>query len=497
VGAVLLFMTSTTIGRMDGETLCWMPARAMAAAIARGELTATAVLEAHLAQIARVNPIVNAIVTLDEDGARAAARAADAAVAAGAPLGPLHGLPVAVKDLEDTAGMRTTYGSAVFADHVPDADGVVVARLRAAGAIVVGKTNTPELGAGSQTFNEVFGATRNPFDTARTPGGSSGGAAVAVACGMVPLADGSDLAASVRNPSAFCSVVGLRPSPGAIPDAAGGDPWESLSVLGPIARSVDDAALLFGALAGEDPRDPRSVPAPADALEPVAEVALGDLRIAWSADLIDLPVEPAIRAVLAAARARLRDAGARIADAEPDLRSADEAFDVLRALGFATTVAPLAAEHPGRLKDTIIYNVEKGLALTGAQIGAAQRARERAVTAMRDFLAGGFDVLALPVTQVAPFPIDVPYPRAVDGVAMDDYVSWLRSCSRITVTGHPAISVPGGFTADGLPVGLQLVGRHRGERALLAAAQAVERALEGARRPPPAVGTWDQDRNSE
>lgn len=485
---------------MDDETICWMPARAMAAAIAAGDLTATAVLEAHLAQIARVNPMVNAIVTLDADGARAQARAADAAVAAGRPLGPLHGLPVAVKDLEDTAGMRTTYGSEIFAGHVPDADGLLVERLRAAGAIVVGKTNTPELGAGSQTFNAVFGATRNPFNLDLTPGGSSGGAAVAVACGMVAVADGSDLAASVRNPAAFCSVVGLRPSPGAIADVAGGDPWESLSVLGPIARSVDDAALLFGALAGDDPRDPRSVPAPADALEPVGDVALGDVRIAWSEDLIDLPVEGAVRDVLRGARARLEDAGARIASAEPDLRCADEAFDVLRAIGFATGVGPIADEHPGRLKDTIMYNLEKGLALTGAQVASAHRARERAFSALRAFLDprdGGFDVLALPVTQVAPFPVGVPHPTSIEGVAMDDYVSWLRSCSRITVTGHPAIAVPAGFTADGLPVGLQLVGRHRGERGLLAIARAVERVLEAARRPPLAVGSRGQDRNSE
>ncbi|WP_445148705.1 amidase [Baekduia sp. Peel2402] len=491
---------------MDGETICWMPARELAAAIATGRLSATAVLEAHLDQIARVNPMVNAIVTLDADGARAQAEAADAAQSYGEPLGPLHGLPVAIKDLEDVRGVRTTYGSAIFADHVPDADSLMVQRLRLAGAIIIGKTNTPELGAGSQTFNEVFGPTRNPFALDRTCGGSSGGAAVAVACGMVPIADGSDLGGSVRNPPAFCSVVGLRPSPGAIPaDVEGGDPWESLSVYGPIARSVDDATLLYGAMAGFDRRDPRSFPMRrVDALDPVADRALADLRIAWSEDLGGLPVERAVRDVLTDARARLQDAGARIADAEPDLTGADEAFDVLRALGFATTVAPLAAEHPGRMKDTITYNLEKGLALTGAQIGGALRARERAYTAMRDFLGpggrrvttDGFDVLALPATQVAPFAVDVPYPTSVEGVEMEDYIAWMRSCSRITVTGHPAISVPAGFTADGLPVGLQLVGRHRGERGLLAAARAVERALAAARRPPLAVASSDQDRNN-
>jgi amidase len=491
---------------MDGETICWMPARAMAAAIATGRLTATAVLEAHLDRIAKVNPMVNAIVTLDADGARALARAADAAVAGGAPLGPLHGLPIAVKDLEDTAGMRTTYGARAFADHVPGADGLLAERLRAAGAIVIGKTNTPELGAGSQTFNAVFGATRNPFDLDLTPGGSSGGAAVAVACGMVPLADGSDLGASVRNPAAFCSVVGLRPSPGAIPDsggAEGGDPWESLSVLGPIARDVDDAALLYGALAGANPRDPRSVPAPPGAGGPVGDGPAPDaLRIAWSRDLGGLPVERPVLDVLDAARERLVAAGARVADAEPDLRAADEAFDVLRAVGFATTVAPLVEQCPGKWKSTVVANAEKGLALTGAQVASALRARARTFHAMRDFLAhggsggAGFDVLALPVSQVAPFSVEVPYPTSIAGVEMEDYIAWMRSCSRITVTGHPAIAVPAGFTAGGLPIGLQLVGRHRGERDLLGVARAVERALGAARRPPLAVGARDQDRNN-
>jgi amidase len=467
------------------DDLCWMPARAMAHAIASGELTAVTVLEAHLARIAQVNPYVNAIVTLDEEGARAAAARADEAVGDGAPLGPLHGLPVAVKDLEDTAGMLTTYGATPFAEHVPDADALVVERLRAAGAIVIGKTNTPELGAGSHTFNEVFGATRNPFDRSKTAGGSSGGAAVAVACGMVPLADGSDLGASVRNPAAFTSIVGLRPSPGRIADrVTDGDPWESLSVLGPIARSVDDAALLFGALAGRDPRDPRSVDAPAGALAPVVPARLDTLRIAWSPDLLDLPVERAVLDVLEPAIDRLAAQGATVTrGAAPDLRGADEAFDTLRALGFATGVAPLLAEHPGGFKETVVWNAERGLALTGGEIARAQRLRGQAVAAMRSFLEHDYDLLALPVTQVAPFDIGLDWVHAIDGVPMEHYVAWLRSCSRITVTGHPAISVPAGFTPGGLPIGLQLVGRHQQERELLAMAAAVEGALAAARHP--------------
>jgi amidase len=449
-------------------------ARELAAAIANGSLSAVEVLEAHLERIAQRNPEVNAIVTLDADGARAAARAADAAVARGAALGPLHGLPMAVKDLEDTAGMRTTYGSPIFAEHVPDADSLVAERLRRAGAIVIGKTNTPEFGAGSQTFNRVFGATRNPHDLARTTGGSSGGGAAAVAAGMVPLADGSDLGASVRNPASFCGVVGLRPSPGAIPGAdPAGDPWASLSVKGPIARTVDDVALLFSALAGPDPRDPLSIqeswPVPDLASDPRG------LRIAWSRDLGDLPVEPAVTAALEPCRAVLTGAGAMVVDAEPDLRAADEAFDTLRAVGFAA-LAGLVAEHPGKVKDTVAWNVEQGLALTGAQVARAHGLRGAVWTAMRTFMAG-HDVLALPTAQVVPFDVDVEWVREIDGVAMEHYVAWMRSCSRITVTGHPAISIPAGATPDGLPVGLQLVGRHRGERRLLEVAAALEAAF--------------------
>ena len=470
-----------------GAQVAGASARDVAAAIAARSLSAVEVMDAHLERIAAWNPQVNAIVTLDEDGAHAGARAADAAIARGEDLGPLHGLPIAVKDLEDTAGMRTTYGSAVFAEHVPDADGLLAERLRRAGALIVGKTNTPEFGAGSQTFNAVFGATRNPHDLACTAGGSSGGAAAAVATGMLPFADGSDLAASVRNPASFCGVVGLRPSPGRIPRAdAASDPWGSLAVLGPIARTVDDAALLLGALAGRDPRDPTSVAAPAAALAPVAPADLGALRVAWSARLIDLPVEREVSAVLDARRDELAGLGVAVEEAEPDLRPADEVFDVLRALLFAGLAAVLES-HPDLVKDTVRWNVEKGLALGGAQIARAQALRGATYAAMREFMEG-YDVLALPTAQVVPFAVEQEWVREIEGVAMEHYVAWLRSCSRITVTGHPAISIPAGFTPAGLPVGPQLVGRHLEERRLLAVAAALEEAF-GVERGPRLSGT--------
>ncbi len=359
-------------------------ARRLAAGIADGSLSAVEVMEQHLARIAEVNPRLNAIVTLDEEGARAQARAADEAVARGDALGPLHGLPIAVKDIEDTAGMRTTYGSTIFADHVPDADGMLAERLRRAGAIIIGKTNTPEFAAGSNTFNRVFGATLNPHDASLTPGGSSGGAAVAVATGMLPFADGSDLASSIRNPASFCGVVGLRPSPGRIPAAdPESDPWQSLAVFGPIARSVDDAALLLGALAGRDGRDPKSVAAPPDALDPVVPASLDGLRVAWSRNLGDLPVASAVTALLEPRRDQLAALGAHVTDAEPDLRAADFVFDTLRAVGFAS-FAPLLEAHEGELKEAIVWNVRKGLALTGGEIAARVRGPRRRLRVDRD-----------------------------------------------------------------------------------------------------------------
>ena len=433
----------------------------LAAGLRAREFSAREVMEAHLARIDAVNPRVNAIVTLLEP--EAALLAADAADA-GEPRGVLHGLPIAVKDLEDTAGMRTTYGSTLFARHVPASDSLLVERLRAAGAIVIGKTNTPEFGAGSQTFNAVFGATRNPWELSRTPGGSSGGAAAAVASGMLPFADGSDLGASVRNPAAFCGVVGLRPSPGVIPDSGRRDPWSPLPVLGPIARTVDDVALLLSALAGPDPRDPLAA---GERFVPAEDADVRGLRIGWSRDLGGLPVDPAVTAVLEAQRSTLEALGCVVEDAEPSFDGADEAFEVLRGVAFAGAFKQLVHE----VKPALAGNVRFGLSLTPERIARALELRGELFARMREFL-GRYDVLAAPVTQVPPFSVDDEFPRSIAGVEMGSYLEWFRSCSRITVTSHPAVAVPAGFTDDGLPVGLQLVGRYRGERELLRLARA-------------------------
>ena len=461
---------------MDDD-LCFTSAVELARRLRARELSARELLDAYLDRIHRVNPVLNAIVTLAEERAAAQAAAADEALARGGPVGPLHGLPIAVKDLVDTAGIRTTYGSPLFADHVPDADAPVVTLLKTAGAIIVGKTNTPEFGAGSQTFNQVFGATRNPWDTRLTPGGSSGGAGAAVAAGLLPFADGSDLAASVRNPAAMCSLYGLRTTPGLVgsEDPAADDVFDPLGVVGPIARSAADAALLLSALRGRDSGLPLARPS-ADGLGGRAAGDVTGLRIAWSADLGGLPVAPEVRRVLGQARAALAGAGADVTDDEPDLAEADEVFLTLRGVRMAGRYGEMLKTSRAGMKDTLIWNTEQGLALTAAEIGGALRRRSALFGRMKAFL-GGYDVLALPTVQVAPFPVETEWVTEIDGVPQRNYIDWLRSCSRITVTAHPAVSVPAGFTDGGLPVGLQLVGPYGSDERLLTIAAAVGGAI--------------------
>jgi amidase len=468
---------------MSDEELWRWSATRLATAIRGRELSCVEVMEAHLGRIEAVNPALNAIVTLDADLGLREAAAADRAVSGDRAPAPLHGLPMAVKDLEDTAGMRTTYGSPIYRDHVPTQDTLMVARLRRAGAIVIGKTNTPEFGAGSQTFNPVFGPTRNPYDLARTPGGSSGGAAAAVASGMLPLADGSDLGASIRNPASFCNLVGLRPSPGRVPRVPAADAWNPLGVLGPLARTVEDAALLLRAMAGPDPRAPLSIVAPPDTFVLGAGSDPRGARIAWSRNLGDLPVDPQVTAALEDSRAALEAMGCIVEEVEPDLTAADEAFEVLRGLGFAHAFGALLETRGDELKDTIVWNTRLGLALTAAQVARALALQTEMFHHMRVLLER-YDALALPVSQVAPFPVEQEWVREIAGVTMGSYVEWMRTCSRITVTAHPAMSIPAGFSAHGLPVGLQLVGRYGGELALMRLAAGIEKATAVGRRAP-------------
>ena len=431
------------------------------------EVSAREVLGAHLARIAETNPAINAIVTLEPERALAQAGAADEAMARGEPVGPLHGLPIAHKDLADTAGVRTTYGSPIYADHVPERDEPFVVRVREAGAVMLGKTNTPEFGAGSHTFNPVFGPTRNPYDLSKSAGGSSGGAAAALASGMVPIADGSDLGGSLRNPASFCGVVGFRPSVGLVPSWPEADP-EDLSVDGPMARTVEDAALLLSVMADRPDLAPDLAVVASQAAD------LDGLRVAWApACAATMPVDPEIVAVVDAARPRFEAIGCRIEPAYPDLTGAREVFFTLRAQSFAAEYGPLLAQHRNRMKDTVVWNIELGLALTDDDVARAH-ALAADIHRRAAVFFETFDVLVQPVTQVAPFPIEIEYPTEVAGVAMATYIDWMESCWSITVLGGPAISVPCGRTATGLPVGTQIVGRRGDDAAVLRLARAFE-----------------------
>ena len=449
----------------QSEDLCFRSAVELRLLLAAGEVSPLEVLDAHIDRIERHDGPLNAVVTRCFEDARERA--------SGHLAGPLAGLPIAHKDLTATAGLRTTYGSPLFQDHVPAEDSLLVARIKAAGAVTIGKTNVPEFGAGSQSFNRVFGATRNPWDTSRTCGGSSGGAAVALAARFMPIADGSDTGGSLRNPAAFCNVVGFRPSPGRVP---GGwreqGAWSDISTCGPMARNIDDLALLFSAIAGPDPHVTNALPEPGIAFRSVTPVDLRGLRVAVTENFGDLPVAAPIRETIRGLGDTLADAGAIVTTAAPDLADADRIFHVLRAARFRARFGPLPPEQKAELKDTILWNAAAGAALTQADEDWVDGARSALVARVAAFF-DDFDVLIGPTTQVQPFNVDTDWVREVDGVAMRTYIEWMQSCSRVTVTCCPALSLPCGF-AEGLPVGAQLVAPMRRDAFLLSVAKAVE-----------------------
>ncbi len=474
---------------MSPTQLCFTGARKLAQMIRGRKVSATEVMKAFLAQIERVNPKLNAIVTLLPEHALKQARALDRRLAnpRGAAAGPLAGLPIAYKDMVPTRGIRTTYGSPIYADHVPSEDHALVERLSAAGAITLGKTNTPEFAAGSQTFNKVFGTTLNPYDTAMTCGGSSGGAAVAVACGMLPFADGSDLGASLRNPGSFCNVVGFRPTPGRVPSWPTVDAWATLSVIGPLARTVEDAAFLLSAMSGPDRRSPITISEPGKAFVRPLKRDFRKVRVAWSRDLGGLPVDARVTRALEAQRKVFESLGCIVEEAHPDLSDADEAFHVLRAVGFVQKYGELLKTERARIKDTVVWNVEEGLKLDGPRIARALNLRTKVYHAMRSFLER-YEFLLLPVNQVPPFPVTQPYVTEINGVKLPSYIDWMKTCYYVTVTSHPAISVPAGFTAEGLPVGLQIVGRYRDDFGVLQLAHAFEQETRFYKRRPAIAG---------
>ena len=472
---------------MSDPQLCFLTACDLVQKIKAREVSVVEVLQAHLEQIERVNPHVNAIVTLLPDRAEQAARAIDEQLDRGEDPGPLCGLPVAHKDLVVTKGIRTTFGSPIYQDFIPDTDALIVERLRNAGAVTIGKTNTPEFGAGSQTFNEVFGETHNPYDLTKTCGGSSGGAAVSLACGMLPIADGSDTGGSLRNPAAFCNVVGFRPSPGRVPVWPNELGWFPISVQGPMARTVEDVALMLSAIAGPDPRDPIAIPAAGDRFRQPLTRDFRNTRIAWSADFGGLPMDRQITQVLEPQIETFAGLGCEVVPGQPDFSDADEIFQVLRAWAFELKFTPLIEKHREQIKDTIIWNAEFGQSLTGPQISRAENRRTQLFQRVVKFMET-HEFMIFPVTQVPPFDLQQPYIEEIDGVKMETYIDWMKSCYFVTVTGLPAISVPCGFTETGLPVGLQIVGRHQDDWGVLQLAYAFQQATQfGTQRPQIAV----------
>jgi amidase len=450
-----------------------LTARQVLAYLNAGDIGHGEVLDALEARVAAVDGAVNALPTLCFDRARDhAARIAALPVAE---RGILGGLPVPIKDLEAVAGVRSTQGSPLYADHVPAASGLVVERIEAQGGVVYAKSNTPEFGAGASTFNEVFGRTHNPWNLSRSVAGSSGGAAAALASGQAWLAQGSDMGGSLRNPASFCGVVGLRPAPGRVPKGPGAEPFGTLSVNGPMARNVGDLGLLLDAMAGPDRRDPRAQPGNSG-FRANAETPVVPRRIAFSRDLGVTPVDPEVAVICAAAARRFEALGATVEEAQPDLDGAHEAFQTLRAVSFATGHADEYAAHRDKLKPDVIWNIEKGFRLTGEEVARAERTRARLVANMAAFF-DTYDLLLTPATIVAPFPVGDRTVMSCDGREFDSYIDWLAIVYAVTLTSAPALSLPCGFTGDGLPVGLQMVGPLRAEGPLLSFGAALEAEL--------------------
>jgi amidase len=469
-----------------GSDICFMPARQLVGLIREKKLSSREVMQAHLKQIARVNPKVNAIVTLvPEEELMAQALAADETLAKGNWLGPLHGLPVGVKDLHETKGIRTTHGSPLYANHVPEVDCLVVEREKKAGAIVLGKTNVPEWGLGSQTFNPVFGPTLNPYDVTKTCGGSTGGGSVALACGMVPLADGSDMGGSLRNPPNFCNIVGIRPSPGRVPNPPSELGWFTLSVAGPVARNVADCAYFLSVLAGFDRRSPIAIDQPGSQFgQPLGRDFKG-VRVAMFKDM-GLPWEPAVRDAVKAQRKVFESLGCIVEEAEPDFKDANESFLTWRHWSVELAFGDILEANADKLNEYVHWHVQEGRKITGPQLGRAEAKRTAYYQRVRQFMEK-YEFFVLPVNQVLPFDVKTHYPTEIAGVKMENYIAWMKSAYYISTAGNPAMSVPCAFSESGLPIGFQIVGRHNDDWGVLQMAYSFEQATNVGKRRPPIV----------
>ncbi len=449
-------------------------ARALVKRLCTGEVSSLDLLDALEGRIAAVDGRVNALPTRCFERAIDHARALEAKPVA--ERGVLCGLPVAIKDLSDVAGVRSTHGSPIFAEAVPATSAHVVERVEASGGIVYAKSNTPEFGAGGNTFNEVFGATLNPWDTRLSAAGSSGGSAVALATGMAWLAQGSDMGGSLRNPASFNGIVGLRPSPGRVPGGPSANPYATLGVEGPMARDVDDLALFLDALSGFDGREPLSLEAPPVSFAEAAAQREKPLRVAFSADLGITPIDPQVAEICQRAAAQFERIGVTVEATHPDLIDAHDVFQTLRAHDFAVGMSDLLRDHRDLLKPEVVWNIEKGMALTAADLGRAEKARGVMVRRAVAFF-DTYDLLLTPATIVPPYPVEQRYVTECAGHEFETYIDWLAIAYAITNISLPALSLPCGFTAGGLPVGLQIVGKPRGESALLSAAGVLEDAL--------------------
>jgi amidase len=463
-------------GGSSSDDVCFMRAVELRDLIRQKKISAREVMQAHLKQIGRVNSKVNAIVTLlPEDQLMAQALAADEALAKNQWLGPLHGMPIGVKDLHETKGIRTTYGSPLHKNDVPDFDCLVVEREKRAGGIVIGKTNVPEFGLGSQTFNPVFGPTHNPYDVTKTCGGSTGGGSVAVACGMIPLADGSDMGGSLRNPPNFCNVVGIRPSPGRVPNSPSRLGWQTLSVAGPVARNVTDCAFFMSVLAGFDRRSPIAIDQPDSQFSlPLGVRSFKGVRVAMFRDL-GLPWDPEVKAAVRAQGKVFESLGCIVEEAEPDLRDANECFVAWRHWSVELGFGDLLAAHGDQLNEYVHWHVEEGRKLTGPYLARVEAERTALYQRMREFMEK-YEFFVLPVNQVLPFDVNTHYPTEIAGVKMENYIAWMKSAYYVSAVGNPAMSVPCAFSEKGLPIGMQIVGRHHDDWGVLQMGYAFEQA---------------------
>jgi amidase len=478
-------MRNAELAQTSSEAICFTEATALVELLRTKKASAVEVMKAHLIQIASVNARVNAIVTLvGEEQLLREAQSADDALAKGNWLGPLHGLPIGVKDLNATKGIRTTYGSPLLKDDIPKTDCLLVEREKKAGGIVIGKTNVPEFGLGSQTFNRVFGATRNPYDLRKTCGGSTGGGAVAVLCGMVPLADGSDYGGSLRNPPNFCNAVGLRPSPGRVPNTPADLAWQTFSVSGPVARNVKDCAFFLSVLAGPDARIPISIEQPGSQfMQRLGGRDFKGVRVAMFRDM-GLPWEPEVKEAIHAQGKVFESIGCVVEEA--DYVDANECFLAWRHWTIESRFGDLIATKGDQLNEYIHWHVEEGRKLTGPYLSRLEMKRSALYQRVRGFL-DKYEFFVLPVNQVLPFDVTQHYPTEINGVRMDNYLSWMKSACYITTTGNPAASVPCAFSKSGLPIGIQIVGRNHEDWSVLQMAFAFEQARNLEKRRPVAL----------